>query len=213
MRCCLALVVLLTMCRPCVAALEAERHDPQAMLLLEEAARHSAKITTLIADFRQEKKLGILAQPLTSHGYLCVARPPAEPGERLLWAYLSPTSSGFVYENGQGALWETTPANKIVTGSREAGVITSIVKHILAWIRIDAKALQETYRLERPQKDLPVLHLYPRQQSFFVKLEVEFAPALDSVRQLTFFETNGDTVRIMFTDTHINQPLPERCVP
>jgi hypothetical protein len=58
---------------------------------------------------------------------------------------------------------------------------------------------------------MPVLLLYPRQQSFFTRLEVLFSPLLDSVRQLTFFEANGDTVRILFTDTQINQALPERC--
>lgn len=213
MRCYLVLVMILAMCRPCAAALEAnaDRHDPAAVLMLEEAARHSANITTLSANFRQEKKLSILAQPLTSQGYMCVTRASAAHGERLLWAYTSPAPSGFVYANGQGALWETHPADKRATGPQEAGVITAIVKHILAWIQIDPKVLRQTYRLERPTKDMPVLLLYPHRQSFFAKLEVLFAPALDSVRQLTFFEANGDMVRILFTDTQINQPLPERC--
>jgi hypothetical protein len=219
MRCCPALAIVLAMCLPCLAALEtqAERHDPEAVLLLEEAARCSANIATLSAGFRQEKKLSILAQPLVSQGYMCVTRNGQSPSasfthkERLLWAYTSPAPSGFIYEDGQGALWETSPANTRPAGSREAGVITALVRHILASIQIDAKMLQQAYRLERPEKDAPVLLLHPRQQSFFAGLEVVFAPALDSVRQLTFFEANGDTVRIMFTDTHINQPLPERC--
>jgi coenzyme F420-reducing hydrogenase beta subunit len=209
---CLALVIALIMCCPC-AALEADagRHDPEAVLLLEEAARSSANVTTLSVGFRQEKKLRILAQPLTSQGYLCVTRASAAHGERLLWAYTSPAPSGFVYENGQGFLWETSPADKRPAGAQEAGVITAIVRHMLDWIQIDAKVLQQTYRLERPAKDMPVLLLHPRRQSFFTKLEVVFAPSLDSVRSLTFFEAGGDTVRILFTDAHINRPLPERC--
>jgi hypothetical protein len=197
---------------PCAAAPEttADRHDPEAVLLLEDAARHSAKIATLSADFRQEKKLGILAQPLASQGFICVTR---DPKERLLWAYTSPAPSGFLYENGQGALWEKTPANIRAAGSREAGAITALVRQILAWIQIDAHMLQQAYRLERPEKDKPVLLLSPRRQAFFVRLEAEFAPALDSMRRLTFFETNGDTVHILFSNTQINQPLPERCTP
>jgi len=202
--------MLLAMCHPCLAA-NAERHDQDAVLLLEEAARHSAAIETLSTSFRQEKKLGILVQPLTSQGYMCVTRASALHRERLLWAYTSPISSGFLYENGQGALWEANSANKRSTGTQEAKVITAIVKHIMAWIQIDPKVLQQTYRLERPHQDRPILLLYPRQQSFFASLEVVFTPSLDSVLQLTFFEANGDTVRIMFTDTQINQPLPQRC--
>ena len=211
----MAPALMLAVCLPCLAVLaaQAERHDPEAVRLLEEAARRSANIATLSANFQQEKKLGILAQPLTSQGYMCVTRASANSAhkERLLWAYTSPAPSGFLYEDGQGALWETSPAHKRPAGSQEAGVITAIVRHILAWIQIDATMLQQAYRLERPETDKPVLLLYPRRQSFFARLEAVFAPSLDTVRRLTFFEANGDTVRIIFADTHINQPLPERC--
>ena len=213
MRFCLGLLILLAICRPCAAAYaaQADQHDPEALLLLEEAARRSAKITTLSADFQQKKTMSILAQPLTSEGYICVARASAAHQERLLWAYASPAPSGFVYENGQGSLWETHPADRRPATSHEAGVITAVVSHILAWIRIDSEVLRQTYRLERPDTDMPGLLLYPRRQSFFTKLEVLFVPSLDSVRQLTFFEDGGDTVRIIFTGTHINRPLPARC--
>ena len=219
MRCCLVLTLILAVCRPCAAAPETrtDRNDPEAVLLLEEAARHSANMTTLSADFRQEKKLGILAQPLISQGFLCVTRDGQSPSassvhkERVLWAYTSPAPSGFLYENGQGAFWEKTPANKHATGSREAAAITALVRHILAWIQVDVHMLRQTYRLERPEKDRPVLLLHPRRQSFFTKVEAEFAPDLAGMSRLTFFEANGDTARILFTDTRINQALPERC--
>jgi hypothetical protein len=208
---CLALA--LALCFPYVAAraTQADRQDPAAVLLLEEAARRSARIETLSAVFRQEKKLGILAQPLASQGYMCVTRASATQRDRLLWAYTSPAPSGFLYENGQGALWESNPANTRPSGPQEAKVLTAIVRHILTWIQIDSQEIQQAYRLERPDKDMPTLLLYPRQQSFFIRLEAVFAPLLDSVRQLTFFEANGDTVRIIFTDTQINQALPKRC--
>jgi outer membrane lipoprotein-sorting protein len=210
--CFLALFIALTLCRPGVAAqaTQTDRHDP-AVALLEEAARRSANIETLSAGFRQEKKLGILTQPLASQGYMCMTRDADAQGGRLLWAYTSPAPSGFLYENGQGVLWEDNPANKRQAGAREAKVLTAIVRHILAWIRIDSQEIQRAYRLERPEADMPILLLYPRQQSFFTKLEAVFTPPLDSMRQLTFFEANGDTVRILFTDTQINQALPERC--
>ena len=214
MRWCLALAIALAMCRTCLAAPPGRQDaqaDPRAVLLLEEAARHSADIVTLSAGFRQEKKLGILARPLASQGYLCVDRAPAGQGDRLLWVYTSPAPAGFIYENGQGALWEENPAGQRQAGPQEAAAIAAVVRHILAWIRIDAQEMQQAYRLERPESDPPALLLFPRRQSFFVKLEAVFAPDLDSLRQLTFFEANGDTVRIMFSETRINRALPERC--
>ena len=190
---------------------KADPPDQAAMLLLEEVAQHSANIVTLHAIFQQEKKLNILAQALTSQGYICVTRTPAGQGERLQWVYTNPVPSGFTYENGEGALWNASLADTQPTTSQEARGIAAIAKHILAWIRADAKELLQAYHLERPEKSLPILLLYPRQHTFFTKLEAVFTPSLNSLSQLTFFEDNGDTIRILFTETKINQALPEIC--
>jgi len=205
----LALLMTLISCRPGAAAPESDggRQDPQAVKLLEEAARRNAHIATLSADFRQEKQLGILTRPLISQGYMCVTK------DRVLWAYTDPAPAGFLYENGQGRLWDTSPAAKRPASAQEAGAITALVKQILAWIQIDAKALQQTYRLERPDPDTPALLLFPLRPAFFSKVETLFTPDLGSLRRLTFFEANGDVTRILFADTRINQPLPERCAP
>ena len=56
-----------------------------------------------------------------------------------------------------------------------------------------------------------MLQLYPLRQSFFAKLEVAFAEDLKSLRQLTFTERNGDTVRIIFKQTRVNEALPAPC--
>jgi len=198
-----------------------------AEALLDAAAKQSAGIASLSADFVQEKTMTVLARPMTSQGYFCLRRGVQassvqeratskdangfQPADSLLWAYTRPLASGFVYKNGKGALWEGSPEATRPANERESSVITAIIRNILDWISIDPAALRATYRLERPQADKPMLQLYPLRQSFFAKLEVTFAEDLKSVRQLTFTERNGDSVRIAFRQTRVNEALPAPC--
>ena len=198
-----------------------------AEALLDAAAKQSAGIGSLSADFVQEKSMAVLARPMTSQGYFCLRRGSQQAAngqvratkdehgfvsaDSLLWAYTRPLASGFIYKDGRGALWEGKPESTRPANDREAAVITAIIKNILDWISIDPDALRATYRLERPQANTPTLLLYPLRQSFFARLEVTFADDLRSVRQLTFTERNSDSVRINFNNTHINEALPAPC--
>lgn len=204
-----------------------EQPFASAEALLDAAARQSAGIASLSADFVQEKTMAVLARPMTSQGYFCLRRGVQassvqeratskdangfQPADSLLWAYTRPLASGFIYKNGKGALWEGSPEATRPANERESSVITAIIRNILDWISIDPAALRATYRLERPQADKPMLQLYPLRQSFFAKLEVTFAEDLKSVRQLTFTERNGDSVRIAFRQTRVNEALPAPC--
>ena len=208
------------------SAVAQEQPLASAEALLDAAARQSAGIASLNAEFVQEKSMAVLARPMTSQGYFCLRRGVQassvqeratkdvnsfQPADSLLWAYTRPLASGFIYKNGKGALWEGSPEATRPANERESTVITAIIRNILDWISIDPAALRATYRLERPQADKPMLLLYPLRQSFFAKLEVTFAEDLKSVRQLTFTERNGDTVRIIFKQTRVNEALPAPC--
>ena len=208
-------------------AVAQEQPLASAEALLDAAAKQSAGIANLSADFVQEKSMAVLARPMTSQGYFCLSRGSHEgnahgraaskddngfeTADSLLWAYTRPLASGFIYKNGGGALWEGSPEATRPANERESTVITAIIRNILDWISIDPAALRATYRLERPQADKPMLQLYPLRQSFFARLEVTFADDLKSVRQLTFAERNGDTVRIAFNQTRVNEALPAPC--
>ena len=209
------------------SAVAQEQPLANAEALLDAAAKQSAGIASLSADFVQEKSMAVLARPMTSQGYFCLRRATHaasaqaratskddngfETADSLLWAYTRPLASGFIYKNGRGALWEGSPEATRPANERESTVITAIIRNILDWISIDPAALRATYRLERPQADKPMLLLYPLRQSFFARLEVTFADDLKSVRQLTFAERNGDTVRIAFNQTRVNEALPAPC--
>lgn len=219
--CVCALLLLPFLCCPagraCAAgAGQGGDADEAAARLLDEAAAHGARIRSLSADFMQEKRMDMLTRPLASQGYFCLRRgagtgESAAASDSLLWAYTKPLASGFIYRNGQGSLWEGSPENRRPAGAEERTLITAILRHMLDWVRINPAALHAHYRMTRPAPDAPELHLSPLRQTFFTRLEVLFTPDGSSVRRLIFVEPNGDTVRIAFSDTRVNQPLPGRC--
>ena len=185
------------------------------MMLLERVAAHGAHMRTLHAEFTQEKHMALLSRPLRSEGYFCLRRisPGAEhrPEDSLLWAYTRPMAGGFLYRAGRGYLWEATPTHARRADGREGAVITAMVRHVLDWIHINPGALSAAYRLEMPDPKQPALHLFPLRPSFFTRMTVTFTPDHASVQRLVLVERNGDEVRLQFSRTHINEPLPQQC--
>lgn len=190
--------------------------DGPAAELLEMVAQETKNIRTLSASFRQGKKLSFLEAPLLSEGRFCLARDNADgaKGEYLLWEYVAPAVSGFLYENGKGFLWMKDRAALRPVNGREGVLLKAMASHILAWVNVDPRRLSALYRMDRPDPKAPRLRLIPRQaEAFFSALEVLFAPELRSVRSLTFVEKNGDSTRLDFDAARINAPLPAYCRP
>ncbi len=201
-----------------LSPVHAQTEDP-ALELLHQAAIRGTPRQRLYAGFRQEKRVSVLTRPLISEGYFCYTRGAITTGtdgaqgqERLLWAYTSPIPSGFIYEHGHGALWQGSPEQvRPAADPREAAAVTAMVQQVLQWLRPDPENLRHSYALEQPDPRVPALLLQPRRPLFFVRLEALFAPDLTSIRRLIFTEANGDSVRLDFTQTQRDGPLPPWC--
>lgn len=182
--------------------------------LLTAVARNTRHIRTLSADFRQEKTLSFLESPLVSEGHLCLVRTQSAEEPQVLWEYVTPVASGFLYENGRGYLWMKERAAKRPVSGQEGVILKAMTSHILAWIDVEPERLARLYTMERPDARVPMLRLTPRQKgAFFTTLEVAFAPDLRTVRSLTFVEQGGDTTRLIFASVGLDAPLPAYCRP
>lgn len=210
---------------------DAQARTGDAAILLREAAQRSRGLRQLVAEFTQEKKLSILAQPLASSGYMCMKRnadaPAADGGDgasgadQVLWVYEKPTPSGFMQEGGTAWLWTGEQARRRRAQGAEAAALKAITTQIMAWVRIQPEELERLYSMERlpdtpdAAGSAPVLRLVPRQfGAFFAALEVTLAPDLRTMRQLRFEERNGDTTLLRFADVLTSEqdiPLPPRC--
>ena len=209
-------VALLTILPVAAQEASAPQADAAALALLEQVASHSQATTTLSTPFVQERHSPLLAEPLVSEGQLCLSRRKAiagaanDEGMDVLWAYTRPAAPGFLLRQGQGSMVQADgtlrPLNR-----REQTATAAIARLMALWLQPDARRIQSQFAVERPHPEAPTLVLIPRRPQFFTRLEATFAADGASLASLLLEEKNGATLRLTFTDTRINEPLPGPC--
>ncbi len=189
----------------------------EAQALLHIMAQRTGAVHSLYTTFEQEKKLTILTQPLRSQGFLCLHKPQKssqQEQQRLVWAYTAPQVTGFASLGEKNYHWKGSIQQARAAGGAEAMALQSVSEHIQAWVQVDPKALQKLYTIQsRVHEGKTLLLLEPKQkQNFFTQLEAELRPSLDGIQALTFWEKNGDSMRITFAEPVFNAPLPASCL-
>lgn len=214
-------------------AVQAAPSSAEVLDLLLLFRNNTAELNSLTADFRQEKRLELLAETLVSGGRLCMRQTPE--GEMLLWEYTTPNVSGFIYENGENGQTQNQTRNKMrvwmrdrqsmrPATSQETKALGAMSTHVLTWMHADPDRLTKLYELallpaddrtpEQTNEALPAgIRLVPRKANpFFSAIEVRFNPDMKSLYSLRLVEPHGDTTLLRFTNVTPNA-LPAFCQP
>lgn len=188
--------VLIFVCA--VAALAAFAQEG-AGLLAHYAAR-MAEVKTLQSDFAEEKHLALLSEPLKSQGRLAFDKTTRQ----LRWQYQTPFENGFLITQ--------TGVFRLQGDKKEAvknAMGRMMAAQMLVWLTLDFNSLQKDYQIMLNGQEITFV---PRsQQNKAVKqitvLVDDKNPQL--VRQVTLQEPGGDFVVWKFSNTRLNQPLPQ----
>jgi len=196
------LLMLLTWIAPALA-----EEDPGLTLdrILAELERSAAGIETLASDFVHEKHLEMFQETLVSRGRFYFARP-----DRLRWEMTEPVASGFLLNGDSGQRWhERAGAAVPFDIAREPGM-QLIAEQLLAWARVDIVWLVQQYRMTLLSEEPVSLKLVPLQagaEQFLDYLQISFDAQRRHVETVEVHEPGGDTTRISFVGTELNQPL------
>lgn len=215
---CFLVLLFLLILSPAVSAQVEPREENAAITLLEDVASKSRSIRLLHTAFVQEKQNPNLTFPLLSQGFLCLARKArtsetfAEPIPDLLWAYVSPKASGFMCRHGEKSILQSDGVVRPLARGEEA-VTAAITSLLTLWIEPNVRQVSSHFEMTRPFTGKATLRLRPRQRQFFSGMEVTFDPDTGTVNDVLFEEGEGATLRLIFTGTTVNQPLPGHCLP
>ncbi|WP_432822808.1 outer membrane lipoprotein carrier protein LolA [Trichloromonas sp.] len=198
----LLLALLLAWSGPVLAA-----EDPGLALdrILTELERSAAGIETLASDFVQEKHLEMFQETLVSRGRFYFSKP-----DKLRWEMTEPVASGFLLNGDSGQRWhERAGAAVPFDIAREPGM-RLIAEQLLAWARVDIVWLVQQYRMTLVSETPVTLKLVPLQagaEAFLDYLQISFDPQRRHVETVEVHEPGGDSTRIVFSGTELNQPL------
>ena len=176
-------------------------------VLLVPASLHAGSagttITSVRADFIQEKHLPILARPLISKGLLAFCAP-----DSLRWEYLEPVHSIMLMHNGK--VEKFVERNGVLELDRQSGMTSMqvILQDISNWL--DGR-FTDNPAFTTSQPDPRTVVLTPREdglRSMISQIELKLGNQPGVMESVTIVEGPKALTRLTFSGTVLNQAIP-----
>jgi outer membrane lipoprotein-sorting protein len=185
-----------------VAAEETELERIQTEISLQ-----ARTITTIVSDFDQERRMGLLDTVALSRGRFFFKK-----ADRMRWEIIEPEVSGFSVNGDRGKRWDAQINREERFSLRQMPFIKFFTDQVFAWAQADFDGLQRTYRVEavceRPA-ELKLVPLLPQMKEYVDHLRIVFSAEFSHVALIEVTEIDGDFTRIRFFNTHLNRPLQD----
>ncbi len=176
----------------CVAAADGWRE-------IRDAAR---RITSIHADFVQEKRMPILARPLVSTGTLDYRAPDC-----LRWEYRTPIRSILLMYKGRVRRYFETDGRLTEDAGMDARAFNVVVQQITQWLNGD---FDQNAAFKARLAPGPRIILEPRDAAFAAmvrRIEVVLSERPGVIRSVTLFEPGEASTRIEFRNITVNRPV------
>ncbi len=174
--------------------------------ILDSLKKEAEKIQTICSKFIQKKHLAMFEKTLRSQGKFYYQSPDC-----LRWEYTSPYEQGFALCGESGLEWNEISGEKEINTAGNP-LWRTLAEQLIAWSRLDVDRLREKYEIAVREKSPLVLELVPRTEAMrgvISRLVLHMAEKRGVIREISFFEPDGDNTRIEFKDTQTNVSLPE----
>ncbi|MFQ5591692.1 MAG: outer membrane lipoprotein carrier protein LolA [Phycisphaerae bacterium] len=184
-----------------------ELSDEQTQRFLSDISDKLGSVTTLRADFVQERRMAAFIDPLTAKG-TCFFMAP----QRIRWELKEPYRSALLFNDGKVAkvLYEDGRPRRLEHGSRE--VMRQVLRIIALWMRGDFDAAKEYFDTQVLRDSVYRLRLTPRGEEMAAiirTIELAVDPESKRIRQITIREARDDQIVITFVREEVNIALDE----
>lgn len=170
----------------------------------EDIRTAGGKVTSIRADFTQEKHMPILEKPLVSNGVLYYQLP-----DSLRWEYTAPVRSIMLRHNGVSRRLVQGRDNMIETTGRQLEMVQFMLREIPLWLGgrfnenpvFDASLIEESTIEMRPKEEA--------MRRVIDRVEVKLSPTPGVIESVTVYEGQGVFTRFLFANVALNEPLAE----
>ena len=169
----------------------------------EDIRKAAAQVTSIRADFTQEKHMPILQRPLVSKGVLYYQLP-----DSLRWEYTDPIKSLLLRHDGVTRRFVQGQDRMIEETGRQLEMMQFMLREIPLWLggRFNENPffnarLQAGRRIEMQPKEAAMARIIER-------VQVQLSATDGVIESVTVHEGQEVFTRFLFTNVQINQPLP-----
>ena len=163
-----------------------------------------AAVNTIESKFTISKYLSIADKPLISGGRFYFQRP-----DKLYWEYEMPYSYGFLIFGDRVSSWEEKDGKREVKDITKHPAAKEMAAQLHTFVSMDMDKISKIYEIEYIEDGII---LYPKNKSkkqMVRDIKIYFAKDIIAVREVVISERAGDKTIIIFTDTKIDETLPQ----
>ncbi len=162
-------------------------------------------IQTVNSEFRQERRLSMLKEPVFSSGRFSFEKP-----DKLRWETTGPDPFGFFVNGDVAKQWKGKDGALQPFDLQGNPVLKLIVDQIIAWTRADFKTIEKQYVISVIRDGPVLLRLVPRssrEKKYVRHILISFEPDTNYAERVEIVEQGGDATVIGFFDMKINVDL------
>jgi outer membrane lipoprotein-sorting protein len=164
----------------------------------------AATVTSVTAEFVQEKHMKILARPLVSRGVLLYKTP-----DSLRWEYTQPVKSVLVLHKGQIRRFVNKDGRVVEDSATGLQSMQVVVQQITQWLN---GRFDENPAFSATLEPGPRIVMTPREKSLArliqrIELELSDQPAV--IESVTIFESEDSYTRLVFQNVTLNTQLDD----
>lgn len=164
-------------------------------------------IHAVTSEFRQERRLAMLKEPVVSTGRFYYEKP-----DRLRWEFLTPDQSGFFINGKIAKQWKGKDSSPETFDLQQNPVINLIVDQLLAWTKADFAWIEKRYIISVAKENPIVLKLVPRssrEKKYIDRILVSFEEDTNYTNAVDIIEKGGDSTHIGFSNMIVNSLPPQ----
>ena len=159
-------------------------------------------INAVSSEFRQERRLAMLKEPVVSSGRFYYEKP-----DKLRWEFISPDPSGFLVNGKFAKQWKGKNNPPEAFDIQHNPVIQLIVDQLMAWTKADFAWIEQRYVISVVKESPIVLKLVPRsskEKKYIDHMLISFEIDTHYTNAVDIIEKGGDSTHIGFLNMIIN---------
>ncbi|QTA79285.1 Outer membrane lipoprotein carrier protein, LolA-related [Desulfonema limicola] len=164
-------------------------------------------ISSVQADFIQEKHMKILSKPLISKGTFCYQSP-----ESLRWEYLSPVQSVLLMHKGKTKRFIKTGEDYVEDSGANLQAMQIVLQEITRWLKGEFDKNPDFEAGLESKDGRSKIVLIPRQKAFasiINKIELILADQPGVIDMVMIYENQDSYTKLVFKNSLLNKAIDE----
>ncbi len=172
------------------------------LLQAQESGRQPVRVSSVQADFVQEKHLPILARPIISTGRFVFAAPAS-----LRWEYFTPVHTVLLMDDGQTRKFVSQDGKFVEEGGMGVDSMQIVLQEITGWL--DGEISDTATFVAEPERD-GIIVLRPRDQALadiISRIELKLLGRSGLMESVTLYEGPDSFTRMVFSGGLLNEAI------